>query len=112
MDRIATGQSWQNFPIQNPKRIIHAISFAEQQFLILQKGLIPNDMESKWFVFYENSWLSIHRSWTGFGIYKAQIIKEGDAYLTKEFWVETNEEKYKCGSDEWKFIFFLLSLMG
>lgn len=31
----------------------------------LQLGLIPQEMEDKWFVYFENGWLYLHRSWTG-----------------------------------------------
>lgn len=49
--------------------------------------------------FYENDWLYFHRSWTGYGLYKAQLIKEKDGYSIKEFWAERNQEKYKNEDD-------------
>jgi ADP-ribosyl-[dinitrogen reductase] hydrolase len=76
MNEIATRTTWQNFPIDNPKRIEFSIHFTDRQFLKLVNGLIPHQMEDKWFIFYENDWLYFHRSWTGFGLYKAQLIKE------------------------------------
>lgn len=56
-------------------------------------------MEDKWFIFYENEWLYFHHSWTGNGLYKAQIIKERNSYYLKEFWAERNQEKYKNEDD-------------
>lgn len=36
----------------------------------LRVGLIPRVMEDKWFIYCDNHTLNIHRSWTGFHIYK------------------------------------------
>jgi ADP-ribosylglycohydrolase len=57
-------------------------------------------MEDKWFIFYENDWLFFHRSWTGFGIFKAQLIKEQEGYAIKEFWAERNEVIYSNRDDD------------
>lgn len=96
---IATKAKWENHPIDNPKKIDFSIHFNHKQFEKLKHGLIPQQMEDKWFVFYENDWLYFHRSWTGFGLYKAQLIKEQDGYSLKEFWAERNQEKYKNEDD-------------
>lgn len=96
---IATKARWQNHPIDNPKKIDFSIHFTDKQFEKLRHGLIPQQMEDKWFIFYENDWLYFHRSWTGFGLYKAQLIKEQNGYSIKEFWAERNQEKYKNEDD-------------
>ena len=96
---IATKARWQNHPIDNPKKIDFSIHFNDKQFEKLKHGLIPQQMEDKWFIFYENDWLYFHRSWTGFGLYKAQLIKEQDGYSIKEFWAERNHEKYENKDD-------------
>ena len=96
---IATKTKWQNHPIDNPKKIDFSIHFDDKQFEKLKRGLIPQQMEDKWFIFFENDWLYFHRSWTGLGLYKAQLIKEQDGYSIKEFWTERNQEKYKNEDD-------------
>ena len=99
MKKIATTTTWKHEPIDKPKRIYISLHLTEKQFSKLTKGLIPQQMEDKWFVFYENDWLYFHRSWTGYGLYKAQLIKEKDGYSIKEFWAERNQEKYKNEDD-------------
>jgi ADP-ribosylglycohydrolase len=56
-------------------------------------------MEDKRFIYYENEWLYFHRSWTGYGIYKAKIDKVTDGYIIRELWVERNKEKYNNEDD-------------
>ena len=96
MDKISTKTTWQNHPIENPKRIEISLHFTEKQFSKFIKGFIPQQMEDKWFIYFENDWLYFHRSWTGFGIYKAKLKKEpdGNGYSINEFWVERNQKKY------------------
>jgi ADP-ribosylglycohydrolase len=76
------------------------LHFTDKQFAKLTKGLIPEEMEDKWFIFYENDYLYFHRSWTGFGMYKAHIIKEPEGYSITEFWAERNREKYSNDDDQ------------
>ena len=111
MCEIATKERWNNTPITNPKLVnLYEIApdlkleFSEEQYQQLQKGLIPEQMEDKWYIYFEDNWLYFHRSWTGNGVYRTQIIKEqGDQedriYKIKEFYVERNTEIYSCDDD-------------
>ncbi len=94
MKETATKDSWINIPIDIPKRIDIDLKFTEKQFSELKKGLIPEQMEDKWFIYYEDEWLYFHRSWTGKGIYKAKVNIETNYYAINEFWVERNQNKY------------------
>jgi len=109
---IATKESWENIPITIPKLIKiceiaseKKLIFSEGQYEILKKGLIPEEMEDKWFIYFENNWLYFHRSWTGYGIFKAEIIEEKNnnddkIYKINEFYVESNKEYYNSDNGE------------
>jgi ADP-ribosylglycohydrolase len=99
MNEIATKTTWKNFPIDNPKEIAIDLHFTDKQFSKLTKGLIPQAMEDKWFIYFENEELCFHRSWTGFGIYRTKLKKEENGYSIKEFWAERNKEKYQNEDD-------------
>lgn len=99
MNETATKETWKNIPIDNPKRIHIDLKFTDKQFSKLTMGLIPQEMEDKWFIYYEDEWLYFHRSWTGNGMYKAKLNKVTDGYSITEFWAERNEEKYKNEDD-------------
>jgi hypothetical protein len=81
--------------IDNPYKIAIDLCFSQEQYNLIKKGLKPKEMEDKWFIYFENEWLYFHRSWTGYGIYKAEIIENNGKYYIKEFFVERNKEKYK-----------------
>ena len=100
MIKIATKTSWQNHPIDNPKRIDIDLQFTDDQFSKLFRGLIPRQMEDKWFIYFENDWLFFHRSWTGFENYKAKLNKGKVGYSRKEFRPERNQDKDKNEDDK------------
>ena len=110
IEDIATKESWENIPITIPKLIKiceiaseKKLIFSEGQYEILKKGLIPEEMEDKWFIYFENNWLYFHRSWTGYGIFKAEIIEEKNnnddkIYKINELYVESNKEYYNSNN--------------
>lgn len=100
MKKIATKDSWRNYPIDSPKLIKIDIYFTDEQFSKLKDGLIPQQMENKWFIYYENECLHFHRSWTGFEVFKAKLNKENAGYSIKEFWAERDPSKYTNVSDD------------
>ena len=99
MTKIALRTSHTNYPIASPKRIACCLQFSEQQVEKFKEGFLSMGMEDKWVIFYEEDWLYFHRSWTGFGIFKAQIIQEGEGYTINEFWAERDQEKYQNEED-------------
>lgn len=77
------------------------ISLTESEFSALKSGHIPCEMEDKWFVYFENNILYIHRSWTGICIYKVQFSADGRIEKVvvnrdKEQYKETNIERDKA----------------
>lgn len=98
---VATRDSWENSLIETPHeiRLETPLCLSETQFQHLKMGFIPQCMEDKWFMFYENEQCYIHRSWTGFGIYQAQIQKTKTGYEIDSFHVERNADKYKNTND-------------
>lgn len=42
----------------------------------LKAGLVPADMDDRWFVFFEAEWLYLHRSWTGSCIFGVRLQEE------------------------------------
>ena len=41
--------------------------------VLLKKGIVPEQMEDKWFVYYDAPYLFLHRSWTGKPIYRVAL---------------------------------------
>jgi hypothetical protein len=61
----ARSTSWNRGPFKECVPIPDHGAFDAEQFARLKEGLIPQTMEDKWFVYYEEPQLFFHRSWTG-----------------------------------------------
>jgi hypothetical protein len=66
----------------------------------MQRGVLPQEMEDKWFIYWENDALYFHRSWTGFCIYVARFTTQGECHRMIEADVNRDPEQYGQTSDE------------
>ena len=58
------------------------------------------EMEDKWFIYYSNSCLYFHCSWTGFTVYIVRFDEEGDKAKAVDFSANRDPEQYKEESNE------------
>ena len=66
----AVRTDWQTHPLPDARtRIPLDRAFSASEMARIRLGLIPEQMEDKWFVFWEDDLLFFHRSWTGFCTY-------------------------------------------
>lgn len=88
-----------NFPIDVRHEIFIDLSFNEEQYQKLILGLSPKEMDNRWRIKFENDTLFFQRSWTGYTIFEAKILKENDRYFINSFCAERNPDKYKITDD-------------
>lgn len=73
--KVAKKTSWKNLPMSEQTEYFTVdIIYDEQQLEIIKKGLIPETMENKWFIYYEDNKLYCHRSWTGYCIFIVEFL--------------------------------------
>lgn len=80
-DKIATADSWKILPHGDNTMTIHAnIHLPSWAMNYIKKGRIPEDMDSRYFMYCDDSNIYIHRSWTGHFCYQAEYCKTDDGY--------------------------------
>lgn len=62
----------------------------------LRGGLIPQQMEDKWFVYYQEGWLYLHRSWTGGLVYWLRLDESAAGARVVESFVSRDSSQYKA----------------
>jgi hypothetical protein len=98
--KIAQRNDWKTEEIpSNSKSIIIDRSYSKSEFEKIIVGTIPEVMEDKWFVFYEDPWLYLHRSWTGFCVFKVRFEMFDDSVKITEAWVNRDPEQYNETDD-------------
>jgi hypothetical protein len=83
----ASATSWKHKPFKDGIPLpFHAI-FDSEQFAVVRTGFIPQEMEQKWFIYCEEPYLFIHRSWTGRPVYRLALRKvQKGAEVTEALW--------------------------
>ena len=96
----ATRDDWkiEPFPSLHTTLEIDRI-YSEDEFARISLGLIPQQMEDKWFIFYESPWLYLHRSWTGFCIFKVRFELIPEGAKVAEVWVN-REPNQRFGTND------------
>ncbi|MCP4135019.1 MAG: hypothetical protein GY754_28855 [bacterium] len=76
----ATKDSWQrkDIPASKIPLIILNQSYSQQEYEAIKMGFIPRAMEDKWFIYFEDNKLFLHRSWTGVCHYQVLFKEKTD----------------------------------
>lgn len=98
---IATKDSVRNFSMPRERAEFRLRrNFKPDEFEQIKQGFLPKDMDDKWFIYFDESVneISMHRSWTGYCIYRISLKRTGSSYEVSRAWVNRNPEQYD-GSD-------------
>ena len=96
----ATRDSWKTLPL--PAELVNLCwtpSYTVEEFGRMKKGVLPLEMEDKWFIFFEEPWLYFHRSWTGECIYAVQLESFPAGVSVVASWVNRDPEHADEGTN-------------
>lgn len=77
-------QTWKTLPFGKTEPIPYQARYTEAEFGKLKIGLIPKQMEDKWFIYFDDPYLAFHRSWTGQPVYRIKLETMGEKALAAE----------------------------
>jgi hypothetical protein len=107
----ASPSSWKNSPFREGRPIPYRVVWTDGEFTRIRAGLIPVEMEDKWFIYYDEPHLFIHRSWSGQPVYRLAIVQSALGFeVTESLW--STELASKPGADpdyQAKLLDFLIS---
>lgn len=91
----ADRDSWKRLPLPSLREDLKfAALFTEAEAEQIMCGLIPEQMEDKWFIYFSEGWLFFHRSWTGVCIYGLRLNSAPEGVRVVESWVIRDPEQY------------------
>ena len=99
--RKANPMDWETepFPSQSSTVLMERI-FSNQEMELIQRGIIPEQMEDKWFIYWKDDELFFHRSWTGCCIYVARFESLNGSWKMIDVKVNRDPEQYSETSDD------------
>ena len=75
-------------------------TFSPEEMKRICRGLVPQQMEDKWFIYWKDDALFFHRSWTGVCIYVVRFASDVGGCRMIEADVNRDPEQYKETSDK------------
>ncbi len=101
--RIATRRSWRHkkLPEQHAFLDYHE-RFTQEEYDRILRGLIPREMEDKWFIFMEGDVLCLHRSWTGYCIYQVEFAEESGTHVARTVKCNRDRDQWKGTDDQYE----------
>ena len=87
--------------------------FSNDEVNHLRRGFLPEEMEDKWFIYWQDDTLFFHRSWTGYCIYVAHFQCIDGEWRLIGAEANRDPEQYHLSSDhqEAKMIDYLIDLL-
>lgn len=82
-----------------PKQHIQAplsLRYTAEQMAAIRLGFVPWDQNQKWFIYFNRNTLSLHRSWTGFCIYRVRFERSGSTWQAVEAQINRCPDQYGC----------------
>jgi hypothetical protein len=99
----ATFASWQHKPLPGTRApILYERRFTAEEHARVILGLVPVQLEDKWFIYFEDGLLRLHRSATGACIYGVHLSAGGDGgdgSVVTEAWVSRATGEYTRTDD-------------
>ncbi len=88
-------------------------TFTPEEMEGIRRGLIPEEMEDKWFIYWKDDHLFFHRSWTGICIYIVRCVTDGENFRMVEAEVNRDPRQYTETNDarDVETIMFLVDLL-
>lgn len=97
----AAPTDWKTEPMPAQKITISLDrTFSSQEITRIRSGLIPQQMEDKWFIYWQDDALFFHRSWTGYCIYTVHFAAAGDGSKMVSAEVNRDPSQYRETNDQ------------
>ena len=95
MEKVAVRGDWKIFslPAEHDVLVIDR-QYTSEEFCRISVGCIPKGMDDHWFIFYEDPWLYLHRSWTGLCIFQVRFESVNQGHRVVEVLVNAELKQW------------------
>lgn len=111
---MATHNDWKTSPMPARRATVRLDrAFTDTEMSLIRDGLVPDQMEDKWFVYFEKDVLYFHRSWSGVCIYEVRFHVDSHGYRMIEADVNRDPSEYAQTNDQFdaRLISYLIDVL-
>ena len=112
--KTATRKDWKILPMPGRRSLIPVDrQFGAEEMKRIKRGVIPEAMEDKWFIYFERDRLYFHRSWTGFRLYVGHFKRKQANFALLLIEANRNAKQYteKDDARDARLFFYLTDLL-
>jgi uncharacterized protein (TIGR02452 family) len=73
--------------------------FSDAEMAQVRLGVLPDRMEDKWFVYWDDGRLYLHRSWTGMCVFVAQFVEDAEGWRLVSIRANRDRKQYTQTDD-------------
>lgn len=96
----ATAQSWRIKPMPAQTRELFLEgTYSPQEMTQIALGFVPVDQQDRWFLYFDDAWLHVHRSWTGTCVFQLQLLPQDGWFSTDRLIVNQDPVQYRMTDD-------------
>ena len=100
--KSAKRSDWKTLPLPEQRATIELdLRFTPDEFEQIKRGVIPVEMEDKWFIYWEDDTLFFHRSWTGFCVYAVRFACDDEGATAVRADLNRDPEQYNNNDDQY-----------
>ena len=96
MTKLISRDSWRtvDMPLTYETTSLN-IKLTEREFQAVLIGFLPKDTDDRWFMYVNEGWINLHRSWTGHCIFRIKFEVMDAGWLLNELQVNRDHNQYK-----------------
>ncbi|HSN56116.1 MAG TPA: hypothetical protein VLT32_15685, partial [Candidatus Sulfomarinibacteraceae bacterium] len=99
--KTAEPTDWNALPMPEVNATIPlGLLYDAEQMAMIRRGVVPREMEDKWFVYWKDGALHFHCSWTGFCVFEVRFACGEQGAVAVEAVVNRDAEQYGSTDDE------------
>ena len=97
----AHATDWKSSPMPEARTTVRLDrGFDDEEMATIRRGIVPDQMEDKWFIYWDKDQLYFHRSWSGACIYVVSFHVDEHGYRMISAEVNRDPEQYSQTNDE------------
>lgn len=99
--KIATKESWKNSPMPD-ENVTIKMNFVipSDKMERIKRGIIPEQMEDRWFMYCDDNTIRYFRSWTGHCIFLAKYEQTDKDFRVVELTINRDPEQYTSTNEK------------
>jgi 8-oxo-dGTP pyrophosphatase MutT (NUDIX family) len=97
---ITRSEDWKNCPLPAAReQLLIDRVFSNEEMARMVRGFLPYVQEEKWFMYFDDGVLWIHRSWTGHCIFRVDFKAVATGWSVQSAYVNRHPTQYGCVDD-------------